>query len=415
MNSVRFFTIITFLSFSLIYAGGFQINEHGARGMAMAGAFTAIGGDASAVYYNPGAVVNLNSTQIMAGATLIKPNAGFRGPKPAIDEYKVKDKFFNPVNFYITHSFSKDFAVGFGVNNPYGLGTFWDENWVGRFLAIDTEIRTFFFTPVVSYRVTDNLSVGAGISYAYGDVLIKRKTQLLPTASEATVNLEGDGTGIGYTAGILYQPTECLSVGVSFRSSVKFEFEGDATAEAPAQFAGLVPTGAISAPLETPQNLTFGLAYKVMDELTVSADYQHIGWSSYDKLEVTYEEVTDPSTRVISSDRNYEDTYILRFGGEYLLSDKLALRGGLLYDNNPVLEEYAEPTLPDSDRLGFNVGFGYSFTNNLTFDVAYLYLRFDERDINNSEISYRDGDAPFLGVYNSSAHLFGVNFSYKFN
>lgn len=415
MNSVRFFLIITFLSFSLIYAGGFQINEHGARGMAMAGAFTAIGGDASAVFYNPGAVVNLNSTQILAGATLIQPNASFRGPKPAIDEYKVKDKFFNPINFYITHSFSKDFAVGFGVNNPYGLGTFWDENWVGRFLAIDTEIRTFFFTPVVSYRITDNLSIGAGVTYAYGDVLIKRKSQLLPTSSEATISLEGDGTGIGYTAGILYQPTECLSLGVSYRSAVKFEFEGDATAEAPSQFTGLIPGGAISAPLETPMNLTFGLAYKVMKELTLSADYQYVGWSSYDKLEVTFEDVTDPDSRVLASDRKYENTYILRFGAEYLLSDKFALRGGLLYDNNPVLEEYAEPTLPDSDRLGFNIGFGYALTDNITFDVAYLYLRFAEREINNSNISYREGDAPFLGVYNSSAHLFGVNFSYKFN
>ena len=37
---------------STVFAGGFQINEHGARAMALGGAFTAIANDASAVYWN---------------------------------------------------------------------------------------------------------------------------------------------------------------------------------------------------------------------------------------------------------------------------------------------------------------------------------------------------------------------------
>lgn len=414
LNSVRLFTIIFLLASSLAFASGFQINEHGARAMSMGGAFVGLANDPSAVYLNPGAVVHLNSTQIMAGATYIQPHASFRGPKPAIDEYKLKDQFFNPINFYVTHKINSDFAVGFAVNNPYGLGTEWEEDWVGRFLAVETEIRTFFFTPVLSYKVLDNLSIGAGVSYAYGDVVIKRKNMLQPTNAEAMINLEGDGSGWGFLAGVYYQPFEKLSLGVTYKSSVKLEFEGDATADAPSQFAPLLPTGSISAPLEVPANLTVGAAYHFTDKLVVTADYQFVGWSSYDKLEITFEDVEDPDSRVSSAERNYEDSYILRLGAEYQLLDELAVRCGILYDSNPVLEEYSEPTLPDSDRLGLNIGAGYAFTEHISVDIAYLFLRFEERDINNSMINYHGGDTPFLGVYNSYAHLLGLNLSYKF-
>jgi len=79
-----------------------------------------------------------------------------------------------------------------------------------------------------------------------------------------------------------------------------------------------------------------------------------------------------------------------------------------------VKDQYVDPTLPDSDRIGFNLGFGYDITDNFIVDFAYMYLYFLERQINNSNLSYTDGDAPFNGIYNSNAHLLGINLSYKF-
>ncbi len=265
--------LVVFLVLSLFgtaYGSGFQINEHGARAMAMGGAFTGLATDPSALFYNPAGLARLPGTHFMAGVTLIAPNSSFRGPSPEITEYKLDTKIFTPINFYATHQLTDELNAGIGVNNPYGLGTIWEDDWVGRFLAIETEIRTFFFTAALSYKLTDDLSIGAGVNYAYGDVIIRRSSPIVPDDAtgvapfdaEAMVNLEGDGTGIGFTAGILYQPIEQLSLGVSYRSEVNIDFEGDATSTAPAQFAASVPGGAITAPLTTPQNITFGVAVK---------------------------------------------------------------------------------------------------------------------------------------------------------
>lgn len=410
--------LITILYTGTISAGGFQINEHGARAMAMAGAFTGLANDPSAVFFNPAGITQLTGTNIMAGVTFIKPISTFRGPSPSVTEWELEDQIFNPINFYVTHQLSNDLHVGFGVNNPYGLGTLWDENWVGKYMAIETEIRTFFFNPVISYKISDQLSIGVGPVFAFGDVLISRKTRsgsLNPFNKDVFIELSGDGTAWGFSAGLLYKPLNELSLGLSYRSETKFSFEGDANVEGPDQFKPLLPAGAISAPLSTPQNITFGLATSLMSNLIVTADFQYIGWSSYDKLELTFDDVVDENggKLVQTSVRDYDDTWIARLGGEYNLDESWDLRGGIFFDNNPVKDERVDPTLPDSDRWGFNLGFGYKITEQLSFDFAYLFLRFSERKINNSLEEYSTGDAKFNGVYNSTAHLFGLNFSYS--
>lgn len=400
---------------NFVLASGFQINEHGARAMSLGGAFTGLANDASAVFFNPAGITQLNGTNFMGGVTLIQPISSFRGPSPSIAESKLEDQVFTPINLYITHKINDDLSAGFSVNNPYGLGTKWDPDWVGRYLAIETEIRTFYFTGVLAYKISDQLSVGAGAVFAYGDVIIARKTSLTPFAGEALIHLEGDGSAFGFTAGLLYNPIPEVSFGINYRSQADIEFEGDGTATGPEQAMALLPTGSISAPLSAPSNLVFGLAVNAMENLTITADIQFVGWSSYDKLQLTFNDVFDENgdKLVETSIRDYENSFISRLGCEYKLNEEWDLRAGVLYDVNPVSDERVDPTLPDSDRLGLNVGFGYKITENISLDLAYFFLRFDERKITNSLESYSDGAAPFNGVYNSTAHLFGINFSYK--
>ncbi len=400
------------------YAGGFQINEHGARAMAMGGAFTALANDPSAVYFNPAGITQLNGTQFYFGTTIITPLATYTSPIEK--EYEMTTQFFTPINFYVTHQFTENFSAGLSVNNQFGLGTLWSETWPGRYLAVETDLKTFFGTLVLAYKFSDMFSISAGVMYAFGDVTIARKLPhpVSSALGDIDLNLTGDGSGVGFTGGLLFKPTDEFQIGVSYRSEVEFDLEGTAVSTPATFYHPLLkvnlplPNGNITAPLTTPQNLTFGIAYMSSENLTLTADFQYIGWSSYEKLELTFESYDfdlNPANgmqNVQSADRKYENTFIVRGGFEYTVSESFKLRGGLLYDNNPVQDEYVEPTLPDSDRIGFNIGYGAKLSECLTLDVSYMYLHFMNRGIGGSKFG-------FNGTYSNSAHLFGVNFAYS--
>ncbi|MBN1971674.1 MAG: outer membrane protein transport protein [Candidatus Delongbacteria bacterium] len=414
-------TLLLTACVALLHAGGFQINEHGAKAMAMGNAFTAVANDASAVYFNPAGICFLGDSKIMGGFSIIKPEATFRGPLPySIDEYKLEEQYFNPINFYYTTQLNEDFAFGFAVNNPFGMGTKWEEDWVGKYLAIETELRTFFFTPAVSFKIYENFSFGASISYVYADVLIKKAKSLAPFDGEdAIVELTGDDNKTyGYSFSLMYKPLDNLSLGLNYKSQVDLQFEGEADIEAPSNLEAILPYGDINANLDLPANLLFGVSYNPIEELTIALDYQYVWWSSYDEMKVTFTENEDWTT---VSERDYDNSYILRGGVDYSFMNyeneflkNLSLRCGLFYDNHPVKDNMAEPSLPDSDRLGFNYGLGYTFLENFNIDLAYLFLRFDEKKINDSDVSYTDGFTPFNGVYNAITHVAAINLSYKF-
>ena len=96
--------MLTVLLTGSAYSSGFQINEHGAKAMSLAGAFTALANDASAVQYNPAALVYLDGTIISLGSTYIRPSGSFEGPDGALStKSDLKNRFFTPINFYITH------------------------------------------------------------------------------------------------------------------------------------------------------------------------------------------------------------------------------------------------------------------------------------------------------------------------
>ena len=424
-----------------IFSSGFQINEHGAKAMAMAGAFTGFANDASAVYFNPAGITQLNGTFISAGTTLILPMSKFNGIEGAqipglldpAKEYEMESQVFTPINFYLTQQITDELFVGLSVNNPYGLGTKWDDKWAGRYIAVDTELRTFFFNLVLAYKVTENLSLSGGFVYAMGDVkIIRNLFQADPVTrqvkADAQTNLEGDGNAIGWTAGLFYMSEDKKSsIGISVRSEVEFDFEGDAiTTPATLDFvhplAGpqsiTLPTGAIKATLTTPMTVTAGFAAQIAELTTLTGDIQWTGWSSYDTLAVDFVDYVDPNSATgaklrTAAPREYKNNYIFRLGLETELSKSFMLRGGILYDTNPVPDRFVEPTLPDSDRLGLNIGFGYQLTDGLSVDVAYMFLKFVNRTISDSNIDSGYPVAiPFNGTYKSISHLFGVNFSY---
>jgi len=68
-------------------------------------------------------------------------------------------------NFYFATDLAKDLKIGVGISVPFGLKTEYDADWMGRFQAIKSDIATFNVNPSVAYKVSEDVSLGFGLSY----------------------------------------------------------------------------------------------------------------------------------------------------------------------------------------------------------------------------------------------------------
>jgi long-chain fatty acid transport protein len=413
------------------FSGGYQLNEHGARATAMAGAFAARASDPSAIFFNPAGLAFQSGNHLMVGGTLILPSTKFTSQGSTPSETKGEPLAFFPPNVYGTYAVTPDLVVGLGVYTPYGLGTEWNKDWVGKYAAVKTDLKTFYFNPTVSYKLSDELAIGVGMSYIYGSVALSRRVPTYgalvtvapgivapnpATASVGTVNLDATASGFGFNAGVIYKPMKGLSFGFSYRSETKLEFKGTAKFTDMLAFAPYFPGGDGKATLPMPSNMFLGVAYDVMTDLTVEVDFQLVGWSAYDKL--TLDMPVGPpisfppslgGTRPLqgpsTDQKKWDNGYLGRIGLEYRYSDELTLRAGGIMDISPQPPSKAEPMLPDADRIDLALGAGYKLSQDLTIDFSYLIVLFAERKTVNPVLP---------GTYNSVAHLFGVNFGYAF-
>jgi long-chain fatty acid transport protein len=382
---------------SVALAGGFQLNEHGANAMSQGGAFAARASDASAIYFNPAGLGFQKDGSIYLGATGIVPTISFYGPLEdnTNAETKMNSQFFTPINGYITYPVMDRLHVGVGVYNAYGLGTDWPEDWSGKNLVTKVDLKTYWVTPTVAYRLMDNLSIGAGVSYVAGTLTLKKAAPF-----DSRVTLDMTAHGWGFDGGIDYKPFPELTIGLTYRSKVKVDATGSA-AFAPA--IPVLPAGGVTSSITLPATGYAGVAYKFSDNLSVEADYQFIGWSSYQNLTFTFAKDGSSTT----APKNYSDTYIMRVGGEYSLG-ALKLRAGYYYDNTPVSDSYVDPLLPDASRHGLSAGIGYSLTDHLKVDAGYLFIKFLDRSVANTIPA-----TSFDGTYKSYANLFSLDLGYS--
>ncbi|HAK61111.1 MAG TPA: hypothetical protein DCO77_12160 [Nitrospiraceae bacterium] len=372
------------------FASGFRLPESSASAMGMASAFVGQADDPTAVWYNPAGITQLDGTWVAGGTVAIYPTLTHENTVVNPGTTDVSNRTVHlPIHLFGTQKMSDNMSLGIGITNPFGLSTDWASTSSTNAVATYTTLVTTNVNPNIAYQLSDNLSLAVGLDYL----------TIRATLERTGVRISGDGDGWGLNAAALYKATEELNLGLSYRSRTKVHIDGTATAG---------PTAAATTSITFPDLIQFGGSYKASDDLTYNVDLEYTMWSTYDRLVIDSVvlggTVTDP--------KEWNDTWVLRLGAQYKLSDVWKVRAGYLYDQTPVPEEYFETRTPDSDRNGLSIGAGYA-SGNITVDASYLYLKFKNRTINDS-LADGAGPGPLNGNYKSQAHLAGVTVGYKF-
>lgn len=422
--AISFAALLTATAATPAFAAGFQLKEQGAAGQGASYAGeTARAEDAGTVFYNPAGMMELNTPYVASiGISAIDPYANFKrrsvtpgsGGQPNGTNPKSGDagKLSYVPNLALSARLNDDYRLGLSVNTPFGLSTEYDENWVGRFYAVDSELQTINTTASLARRVNKQVSVAAGVAVQQASArLTSAVNQGAIGQPDGQIKVAGDDVGVGYVASVLYKPRTDTNVGVTYRSRIHHKLKGDITTNGlVGPFATAQPENPGSAKLVTPDVLSVGATHDLNAQWKLLGEVSWTNWSLFNRLRVR-----DDATGVIRQniDEDYSDTYFLAVGTQYKVNDKWKLRTGVAYDTGAVDTNHRTFRIPDTDRFWTSVGTSYQFTESMGVDVGYTHI-FARTVKVTEDTSVAVGAGSVSGKYSPKVDILSANFNYKF-
>lgn len=413
-------------------ASGFAIIEQSVPGLgnAFAGS-AATAEDASTIFFNPAGLTYLQGNSFSGATYSIAPTIRFTNqgsslatgaPLLGSDGGEAGNNALVP-NLYAAWSLSDRIKVGLGVGSPFALATEYNRDWVGRYQGVKSKLTTININPAIAARLTDNLSIGAGVNLQYAKAelsnaidfgLIGRSVGLptLPQRADGFVEVEGEDWSWGYNLGVLYAPSANTRIGLAYRSQVTHNLEGDADFSVPTSLAGLTRTGRFtdsdaSAKLKLPDTLSLSAYQRLSSKVAIVGDVTWTNWSRFKELRVEFDNPVQPDA---VQPENWRDTYRFSLGVNYAVNDTLTLRAGVAYDQSPVKEEFRTVRVPDSNRTWLAVGASYRPSDSLKIDLGYAHIITDRASIDQSNLT----EGRVKGEYNNHVDVVGVQVNWSF-
>lgn len=386
-------------------AAGFALAEQSASGLgnSFAGA-AAIAEDASTVFSNPAGMTYIEGTQAVGAIHFIKPSMKFNNQSSVVGEEggDAGSLAFVP-NFYLVTPLSDEVKFGLGINVPFGLKTEYDKDWLGRFQAIKSELKTVNINPSLAFKVNEQLSLGVGISAMWAQAELTRAVNS-GTPVESNTKIKGDDWGFGFNLGAIYQATADTRFGLAYRSKVEQHLKGDAKFATP--LAGLGTD--VKADLTLPETLSFSAFTKLNDTWDLMGDATWTRWSQFRELRIDFNNALPDAV----TPENWNNTMRYSIATNYHYSDTLKFRAGLAYDQGPSDNQYRTARIPDNDRKWLSFGAGWQATPTTKLDIGYAHLFISDTKINDDQRLI--GNGQIRGDYNNSVDILSMQITHNF-
>ena len=173
------------------YAEGYQVNNLSSKQNGMGHVGTALKLNSESLHFNPAAAAFQTSKfDISAGITGISSyvrysNIDYSG------ENRIKaesdNKISTPMYVYFNYKPTERLGIGVNFTTPFGSAMKWPSNWAGAHLIQDINLTAFQIQPTVSYKICDKLSVGAGLTVAWGNFDLSRSMFPVGAATNNTI------------------------------------------------------------------------------------------------------------------------------------------------------------------------------------------------------------------------------------
>jgi long-chain fatty acid transport protein len=443
-------TVIAVAS-SNAFGGSFQLQENDAASLATAHANRAEAGSITAMTTNPGALAfapksdtgryfSFSVSPIVFKAKFVN-NGSISAVGTPLTGGNSSGGTSTPVPAtYAAIDLANNLRLGVGITVPYALTTEWDNNWVGRYFALRSSLRTIDINPNLAFKINDNVALGMGFSAQRADVELSRAldfgaicfaalgAQLGPAQGQATcsqalvlpqtrdgkVTIKGDDWSYGFNLGAMFKFGD-TRMGLGYRSAITHNITGTARYEKPTLPGALnaitqtpsTTDGNASADLKLPAVTSLSVFHQIDPKWAVMGDVSHTTWSRFKEIRVRFANGAADSV----SDQNYKNTTRVSVGTSYVASANTALRAGLAWDPSPVNDERRSPLVPDNDRFWVAVGASFKPSSDMSVDAGITRLIVKEPSSGLRE----SGAGVLRGRYeDTGATIFSVQLSKSF-
>lgn len=357
----------------------------------MAGASTAAPVDVGGSYWNPAIISGLPRSEVLIGSGLYFPSQHLQTVIPA---GAIRGVFPRENRFGLTRSDSgvgagPAVALAFRLDDnsrlTYGLGLFGlfggNVNYAGSntqpVLAPNDPPRSFgvgpiyanaaglAVAPMASYQLTDRLAVGGG-------PVISSTALSLDPAFFAPGRADGFGLirfpaathsrpfwGGGFQLGLFSELNDSWNVGFSYKSPIWQERWGfnAATQNLAARRIGVQAA--------IPQIFSWGVAYKGLPKTLLDVDFRYF---DYDNADLFGQTVRDGGL-------GWRSIFAVACGAQYQATDRLTLRAGYLYNQNPIPAPATlfNVQLPGIITNTLSLGATVQLTENISTSLAWVH------------------------------------------
>ena len=430
-------------------AGGLYVQELATprNGTAQAGQ-AAYAYDAATAFYNPAGMSRMEKPQWLLGLQPfitdiqfdLKNTTTFDG-----GDGSQQGGIVPTLGAYYVRPLNDRWALGASLAGISGGALNPDNDWAGRFYITNLSLMALALNPVVSYRVNDWLSLGAGVAVNYGtldfdlklprlgnfidrdalrgsvqekiaqsplpDLLdaisklpppiqdrikgriakelapalaqLQQVSELLQPGPEGKVEMSNVyDFAFNFNAGILIEPCERWRFGITYRSKVDFKMDGDFNVSSlPPIYRAL---GLTDGDVEAEIVLPHIVRASVYHQLTDTvALMANVGWEQWSAMDFT--PISGPAGEGIQVPRDWKDTWHFALGTEWRAAPRWLLQTGVAYDTSPVRDRFHNlPDQPSDRQWRFSAGVVHDWSERVKIGLNYTYIDFGRSPIDTS-------------------------------
>ena len=370
---------------------GVIVPSAGPINSAMAGASTAAPVDFGGSYWNPAILSGLDDQEVLIGSAMAFPSihlqsslaadsvGGLFPPTNRFGEAR-SDSGVAPglaTGFSFRLADDSPLTLGMGVFGLVGGGVNFNGSYQVPILTprqplkyfgvgpIYSNLSILSINPMASLQVTDRLAIGGGPVISAGTPSFNPaffaagpKTPLgLPTFPSAT-NAR-PYWGAGFQVGLFYELNDHWNLGFSYKSPV-WQERWDFNAANPNLSPRLIGLQA-----SFPQMLSWGIAYKGIPKTLVNVNLRYIDYANSQLF----------GQKIVDGGLGWQSVFAVALGAQYQATDRLTLRGGYLYNTNPIrgVTTLFNVQAPGIITNTLTLGASYQVTENVTASLAWMH------------------------------------------